>query len=169
MTLTISPPLIQQLQPKYLDSRALYKGREANKVYSWLDFVFGAILVELPYSLVARTIYFFCWWWLDRAWRYQFIIRLSMALVDAVLALLCWVWDGHCVFLAKCITREYPGADFFSFRCFILWGYCPFSCIASVSECKPWGSSGRFFLPCKERHGLTYWIERIGSKPVMMH
>lgn len=64
MTLTIAPPLIQQLQPKYLDFRSLYKSREANsKIYSWLAFVFGAILVEIPYSLVAGTIYFFCWWW----------------------------------------------------------------------------------------------------------
>lgn len=64
MTLTIAPPLIQQLQPKYLEFRSLYKGREANsKIYSWLAFVFGAILVELPYSLLAGTIYFFCWWW----------------------------------------------------------------------------------------------------------
>ena len=64
MTLTISPPLIQQLQPKYLNFRQVYESREANsKIYSWFAFTTGAVLVELPYSIVAGTIYFFCWWW----------------------------------------------------------------------------------------------------------
>ncbi|KAI9673041.1 MAG: hypothetical protein M1817_003205 [Caeruleum heppii] len=64
MTLTISPPLIQQLQPKYLDARNIYTGREANsKIYSWVAFVFGTILPEIPYSIVAGTIYFNCWYW----------------------------------------------------------------------------------------------------------
>ncbi len=64
MTLTIAPPLIQQLQPKFLQFRAIYQSREANsKIYSWVAFVAGAILVEIPYSIVAGTIYFNCWWW----------------------------------------------------------------------------------------------------------
>ena len=64
MTLTICPPLIQQLQPKFLEFRNLYQGREANsKIYSWVAFVTGAVLVELPYSILAGTIYFQCWWW----------------------------------------------------------------------------------------------------------
>ena len=64
MTLTISPPLIQQLQPKYLQFRNLYKSREANsKIYSWVAFTIGAILVELPYSLLVGTVYFIYWWW----------------------------------------------------------------------------------------------------------
>lgn len=54
MTLTISPPLIQQLQPKYLNFRQVYKSREANsKIYSWFAFVIGAVLPEIPYSFVA--------------------------------------------------------------------------------------------------------------------
>jgi len=64
MTLTIAPPLIQQLQPKFLEFRNLYEGREANsKIYAWPALVIGSALVELPYSLVAGTIYFFCWWY----------------------------------------------------------------------------------------------------------
>ncbi|CAC9892285.1 unnamed protein product [Aureobasidium pullulans] len=56
MTLTISPPLIQQLQPRFLNFRDLYQSREANsKIYSWVAFVIGAIVVEIPYSLVAGT------------------------------------------------------------------------------------------------------------------
>lgn len=63
MTLTISPPLIQQLQPKFLDFRNIYQSREANsKIYSWVALVTGAIVPELPYSVLAGTLYFVCWW-----------------------------------------------------------------------------------------------------------
>ncbi|KAI4118193.1 MAG: hypothetical protein LQ345_001713 [Seirophora villosa] len=63
MTLTISPPLIQQLQPKFLNFRNIYQSREANsKIYSWVALVTGAILPELPYSILAGTLYFICWW-----------------------------------------------------------------------------------------------------------
>ncbi|KAL4929375.1 putative ABC transporter [Aspergillus undulatus] len=64
MTLTICPPLIQQLQPRYLHFRGLYESREANsKIYNWTAFVTSAILPELPYSIIAGSIYFNCWYW----------------------------------------------------------------------------------------------------------
>ncbi|GIK06980.1 hypothetical protein Aspvir_002633 [Aspergillus viridinutans] len=64
MTLTISPPLIQQLQPRFLHFRNLYESREANsKIYSWTAMVTSAILPELPYSIVAGSTYFNCWYW----------------------------------------------------------------------------------------------------------
>ncbi|KAI4177560.1 MAG: hypothetical protein LQ346_007662 [Caloplaca aetnensis] len=63
MTLTIAPPLIQQLQPKLLNFRNIYQSREANsKIYSWVALVIGIILPELPYSILAGTLYFVCWW-----------------------------------------------------------------------------------------------------------
>ncbi|KAK3696002.1 ATP-binding cassette transporter snq2 [Vermiconidia calcicola] len=64
MTLTISPPLIQQLQPKYLDLRNLFESRERNsKIYSWFAFTCGAIIPEYPWSFVAGTVYWCCWYW----------------------------------------------------------------------------------------------------------
>ncbi|KAJ5506588.1 CDR ABC transporter [Penicillium expansum] len=64
MTLTIAPPLIQQLQPRYIHLRGLYKSREANsKIYTWAAFVTSTIVPELPYSIVAGSIYFNCWYW----------------------------------------------------------------------------------------------------------
>lgn len=88
MTLTISPPLIQQLQPRYLQLRNLYESRERNsKIYSWFAFTVAAILFvnqwaetplclrhlltrpplssrpEYPWSFVAGTIYWACWYW----------------------------------------------------------------------------------------------------------
>ncbi|ETN41231.1 uncharacterized protein HMPREF1541_03166 [Cyphellophora europaea CBS 101466] len=64
MTLTISPPLIQQLQPVFLNSRNIFQSRENNaKIYSWFAWTTAAVLVEIPYSLVAGGVYFCCWWW----------------------------------------------------------------------------------------------------------
>ncbi|KAJ4295394.1 ATP-binding cassette transporter snq2 [Kalmusia sp. IMI 367209] len=64
ITLTISPPLIQQLQPRFLRLRGIYQSREGNaKIYSWTAFVWGAILSEIPYRLIAGTIYWCCWYW----------------------------------------------------------------------------------------------------------
>jgi len=64
MTLTIAPPLIQQLQPRFLNLRSIYESREGNaKIYSWAAMVWGAILSEIPYRLVAGTVYWCCWYW----------------------------------------------------------------------------------------------------------
>ncbi|KAF9632782.1 ABC transporter-like protein [Lasiodiplodia theobromae] len=63
MTLTISPPLIQQLQPRFLEARSIFESRESNsKIYSWFAFATSAILSEIPYRLVAGTIYWACWY-----------------------------------------------------------------------------------------------------------
>lgn len=63
MTLTISPPLIQQLQPVFINSRNIFQSRENNaKIYSWIAWTTGAVLAEIPYSLVAGSIYYCCWW-----------------------------------------------------------------------------------------------------------
>ena len=63
MTLTISPPLIQQLQPKFLEFRNIFQSRENNsKIYSWFAFTTAAVIVEFPYSIVAGSIYYCCWW-----------------------------------------------------------------------------------------------------------
>jgi ATP-binding cassette, subfamily G (WHITE), member 2, SNQ2 len=67
MTLTISPPLIQQLQPKYLDLRNIYMSRERNsKIYSWFAFTCAAVLPELPWSFIAGTLYWAAWYWPPR-------------------------------------------------------------------------------------------------------
>lgn len=64
MTLTISPPLIQQLQPVFLASRNIFQSRENNaKIYSWFAWTTAAIVVEIPYAIVAGGLYFNCWWW----------------------------------------------------------------------------------------------------------
>ncbi|KAI1780480.1 ABC-2 type transporter-domain-containing protein [Hypoxylon cercidicola] len=64
MNLTIAPPLIQQLQPLFINSRNIFQSRENNaKIYSWFAWTTAAVLVEIPYAIVAGAIYFNCWWW----------------------------------------------------------------------------------------------------------
>jgi ATP-binding cassette subfamily G (WHITE) protein 2 (SNQ2) len=63
MTLTISPPLIQQLQPRFISVRSIYQSREGSaKIYSWTAMVWGTILSEVPYRLIAGTVYWACWY-----------------------------------------------------------------------------------------------------------
>ena len=64
MTLTISPPLIQQLQPVFIHSRQIFQWRENNaKIYSWFAWATAAVVVEIPYAIVCGGVYFNCWWW----------------------------------------------------------------------------------------------------------
>lgn len=64
MTLTIAPPLIQQLQPVFLNSRNIFESRENNaKIYSWFAWTTSVVLAEIPYRILAGGIYFCCWWW----------------------------------------------------------------------------------------------------------
>jgi ATP-binding cassette subfamily G (WHITE) protein 2 (SNQ2) len=64
LTLTIAPPLIQQLQPVFIAQRSLFKSREGpSKIYSWWSFAITATLVEIPYRIVAGTLYWCCWYW----------------------------------------------------------------------------------------------------------
>ncbi|KAF7560214.1 hypothetical protein G7046_g3922 [Stylonectria norvegica] len=69
MTLTISPPLIQQLQPVFLHSRQIFQSRENNaKIYSWFAWTTAAVLVEIPYALLFGGVYYNCWWWGAFGW-----------------------------------------------------------------------------------------------------
>ncbi|OQV01877.1 hypothetical protein CLAIMM_07167 [Cladophialophora immunda] len=63
LVLTISPPLIQQLQPVFIHSRNIFQSRENNaKIYSWFAWTTGAVLAEIPYSLIAGAVFYCCWW-----------------------------------------------------------------------------------------------------------
>ncbi|KAI0884704.1 ABC-2 type transporter [Annulohypoxylon maeteangense] len=64
MNLTISPPLIQQLQPVFLNSRNIFTSRENNsKIYSWFAWTTAVVLAEIPYAIIAGAVYYNCWWW----------------------------------------------------------------------------------------------------------
>lgn len=99
MTFIIAPPLVQQLQPRYLHFRDLYQSREANsKIYSWIAFVISTILPELPYSIVAGSIYFNTWLVSHPSPSYKYSIKhqvLGHRLPTRLLPLRLYLDDAH--------------------------------------------------------------------------
>ncbi|KAI6713789.1 hypothetical protein JHW43_003729 [Diplocarpon mali] len=60
----VAPGVIAQLQPLFIDRRDIYETREKkSKMYSWVAFVTGLIVSELPYLVVCGILYFVCWYW----------------------------------------------------------------------------------------------------------
>jgi ABC-type multidrug transport system permease subunit len=56
-------PLIQQLQPRFVELAQLYTAREKpSKMYHWTTFVLSVLLVEIPYNLITGTIFFLPWY-----------------------------------------------------------------------------------------------------------
>ncbi|KAF2225760.1 ABC drug exporter AbcA [Elsinoe ampelina] len=64
MLLTIFSQLVTQIMPLFVTQRALYEVRERpSKTYSWQAFMMAQILAEIPWSLIAATLLFFCWYY----------------------------------------------------------------------------------------------------------
>ncbi|GAA5967234.1 hypothetical protein JCM3765_001744 [Sporobolomyces pararoseus] len=64
MAVVLAAPLAQQLQPKYLGLRQLYTAREKpSRMYHWSVLVFSSVVVEIPFNIVAGTLFFVCWYW----------------------------------------------------------------------------------------------------------
>ncbi|CAG8960034.1 hypothetical protein HYFRA_00013222 [Hymenoscyphus fraxineus] len=60
----VSTGVIAQLQPLFIDRRDIYEAREKkSKTYSWIAFVTGLIVSELPYLVVCAVLYFACWYY----------------------------------------------------------------------------------------------------------
>ncbi|KAE8410787.1 ABC-2 type transporter-domain-containing protein [Aspergillus pseudocaelatus] len=62
--LGVAQPVIQQLQPKFIHWRNMYKyvDRDAS-LYPWFVFVLAASIPEILCSLVVGTAYYLCWYW----------------------------------------------------------------------------------------------------------
>lgn len=60
----VAPGVIQQLQPLFIDRRDIYEVREKkSKMYSWIAFVTGLIVSEIPYLCVCAVLYFLPWYY----------------------------------------------------------------------------------------------------------
>ncbi|PWY65514.1 ABC multidrug transporter [Aspergillus eucalypticola CBS 122712] len=60
----VAPGVINQLQPLFLERRDIYDAREKkSKMYSWVAFVSGLIVSELPYLCICAVLYFACWYY----------------------------------------------------------------------------------------------------------
>ncbi|WBW75480.1 plasma membrane brefeldin A efflux transporter Bfr1 [Schizosaccharomyces osmophilus] len=64
MATVLAVPLINGLQPKFIDLRNVFEVREKpSNIYSWVAFVISAIIVEIPFNLIFGTIFFLCWFY----------------------------------------------------------------------------------------------------------
>lgn len=59
LAVTILPPLVQQLQPKFIATRDLYETREGKaRIYGWVPMILSALAIEVPWALLFGSIYF---------------------------------------------------------------------------------------------------------------
>lgn len=60
----VAPGVIAQLQPLFIDRRDIYETREKkSKMYSWIAFVTGLVVAEIPYLIICATLYFLCFYY----------------------------------------------------------------------------------------------------------
>lgn len=60
----VSSGVIAQLQPLFIERRNIYETRERkSKMYSWVAFVTGLIISEIPYLVICGVLYFFCFYY----------------------------------------------------------------------------------------------------------
>ncbi|KAH7118469.1 brefeldin A resistance protein [Dactylonectria macrodidyma] len=60
----VAPGVIAQLQPLFIDRRDIFETREKkSKMYSWIAFVTGLIVSEVPYLCICAVAYFVCWYY----------------------------------------------------------------------------------------------------------
>lgn len=78
----VAPGVIAQLQPLFIDRRDIYEIREKkSKMYSWIAFVTGLIVSEIPYLCICAVLYFLPWYYTvgfpnnaDRAGAFFFVV-----------------------------------------------------------------------------------------------
>jgi ABC-type multidrug transport system permease subunit len=60
----VAPGVMAQLQPLFIHRRDIFETREKkSKMYSWVAFVTGLIVSEVPYLIVCAVAYFVCWYY----------------------------------------------------------------------------------------------------------
>ena len=61
--LFVAVGVVNQLQPLFLHYRDIFEAREKkSKMYSWIAFVTGQLVAEIPYLIICGTLYFVCWY-----------------------------------------------------------------------------------------------------------
>lgn len=60
----VAPGVLAQLQPLFIHRRDIFETREKkSKTYSWIAFVTGLIVSEVPYLIICAVLYFVCWYY----------------------------------------------------------------------------------------------------------
>lgn len=61
----VAPGVMAQLQPLFIHRRDIFEIREKkSKMYSWVAFVTGLIVSEVPYLVLCAVSYFVCWYYI---------------------------------------------------------------------------------------------------------
>jgi len=65
MSLVMGPPLANQIQGVFFNTRRVYEIRERpSRMYSWSALITAQILGEIPLNIVGSSLYFLLWYWL---------------------------------------------------------------------------------------------------------
>ncbi|KAI0265431.1 ABC-2 type transporter-domain-containing protein [Gloeopeniophorella convolvens] len=65
MSLVISAPLSNQIQSPFINTRRIYEIRERpSRMYSWSALVTAQMIGEVPFNILASSLYFLIWYWL---------------------------------------------------------------------------------------------------------
>ncbi|KAF7554149.1 hypothetical protein G7Z17_g3127 [Cylindrodendrum hubeiense] len=60
----VAPGVMAQLQPLFIHRRDIFETREKkSKMYSWIAFVTGLIVSEIPYLCICAVLYFVAWYY----------------------------------------------------------------------------------------------------------
>ncbi|KAH8168298.1 ABC-2 type transporter domain-containing protein [Sarocladium implicatum] len=60
----VAPGVMAQLQPLFIHRRDIFEAREKkSKMYSWVPFVTGLIVSEIPYLIICAVLYYVCWYY----------------------------------------------------------------------------------------------------------
>jgi ABC-type multidrug transport system permease subunit len=69
MAAILAMPLMNQMQPHWESLTSLYAARERpSKMYHWSAFVFSNVITEIPFNLVAGTLFFLPWYFAVGFW-----------------------------------------------------------------------------------------------------
>ena len=59
-----STTTVNQMLEPWIDARTIFEVRERpSQMYSWTAFITSRLLVEIPWNILATTLFFFCWYW----------------------------------------------------------------------------------------------------------
>ncbi|KAI5924436.1 ABC transporter [Camillea tinctor] len=60
----VAPGVLSQLQPLFIERRDIFETREKkSKMYSWVAFVTGLVVSEIPYLCICGVLYYVCWYY----------------------------------------------------------------------------------------------------------
>jgi ABC-type multidrug transport system permease subunit/ABC-type multidrug transport system ATPase subunit len=103
----VAPGAINQLQPLFLQRRAVFETREKkSSMYSWFAFTTALVVSEMPYLCICAFLYFVCWYFTvgfprtpDRAGATLFVMLIYE-----------FVYTGIGQFVAACAPNEVVAA-----------------------------------------------------------